>query len=145
MINWVTVLIIGILNAIAYFNREGLGIGVDLSLPAERVIWALDHIIEWSGKPCSISCDNEPEYISGKLAAWAANIILNWTLFSLVTRGRMLILNAITVLFVMIGSLSICLKALPLSKIMRLNGSGATVTNDLIWGLVALSLNKSWP
>jgi len=46
------------------FNREGLAIEVDLSLPAERVIRALNQIIEWRGKPQQIRCDNGPEYIS---------------------------------------------------------------------------------
>lgn len=36
-------------NVIDDFNREGLGIEVDLSLPAERVIRALEQIIEWRG------------------------------------------------------------------------------------------------
>ena len=60
-----------LLNVIDDFNREGLGIEVDLSLPAERVIRTLDQIIEWRGKPRSIRCDNGSEYISGKLGAWA--------------------------------------------------------------------------
>ena len=33
------------------FNRRGLGIEADFSLPATRVIRALDQIIEWQGKP----------------------------------------------------------------------------------------------
>ena len=53
------------------FNREGLGIEVDLSLPAARVIRSLEHIIEWRGRPSVIRCDNGPEYISGALLAWA--------------------------------------------------------------------------
>ncbi|MFE8072966.1 IS3 family transposase [Marinobacteraceae bacterium S3BR75-40.1] len=60
-----------LLNVIDDFNREGLGIEVDFSLPAERVIRTLDQIVEWRGEPCSIRCDNGPEYISGKLSAWA--------------------------------------------------------------------------
>jgi putative transposase len=58
-------------NVIDDYNREGLGIEVDLSLPSERVIRALDQIIEWRGKPVQIRCDNGPEYISATLAAWA--------------------------------------------------------------------------
>ena len=58
-------------NVIDDFNREGLAIEVDLSLPALRVIRALDQIIEWRGKPKAIRCDNGPEYISHALAAWA--------------------------------------------------------------------------
>ena len=60
-----------LLNVLDDFNREGLGIEVDFSLPAERVIRSLDRIIEWRGKPGTISVDNGPEYISGKLLEWA--------------------------------------------------------------------------
>lgn len=59
------------LNVIDDFNRECLGLEVDFSLPAQRVIRALERIIEWRGKPCAIRCDNGPEYISAKLMAWA--------------------------------------------------------------------------
>ena len=58
-------------NVIDDFNREGLGIEVDFSLPSERVKRALDNIIEWRGKPKQIRCDNGPEYISGTLQEWA--------------------------------------------------------------------------
>src|SRR3546814_14954157 len=58
-------------NVLDDFNREGLGIEVDLSLPAARVIRALEQIIEWRGKPRTIRCDNDPEYISGALLSWA--------------------------------------------------------------------------
>ena len=60
-----------LLNVLDDFNREGLGIEVDFSLPAERVIRSLDRIIEWRGKPKAIRVDNGPEYISGKLLIWA--------------------------------------------------------------------------
>ena len=39
-----------LLNVIDDFNREGLGIEVDFSLPAERVIRSLEQIIEWRGQ-----------------------------------------------------------------------------------------------
>ena len=39
-----------LLNVIDDFNREGQGIEVDFSLPAERVIRALEQIIEWRGQ-----------------------------------------------------------------------------------------------
>lgn len=60
-----------LLNVIDDFNREGLGIEVDFSLPAERVIRVLDNIIEWRGKPKVIRSDNGPEYISHIWIAWA--------------------------------------------------------------------------
>ena len=59
-------------NVLDDFNREGLGMEVDFSLPAERVIRALNQVIEWRGQPEVIRCDNGPELISGKLMAWAA-------------------------------------------------------------------------
>lgn len=60
-----------LLNVLNDFNRGGLGIQVDFSLPAERVIRSLTQIIEWRGKPFSIRVDNGPEYVSGKLMEWA--------------------------------------------------------------------------
>ncbi len=58
-------------NVIDDYNREGLGIEVDFSLPAERVIRSLEQVMEWRGKPQTLRCDNGPEYISAKLASWA--------------------------------------------------------------------------
>lgn len=60
-----------LLNVLDDYNREGLGIEVDFSLPAERVIRSLNRIIEWRGRPENIQVDNRPEYISGKLLEWA--------------------------------------------------------------------------
>jgi putative transposase len=62
-----------LLNVLDDFNREGLGIEVDFSLPAERVIRSLEQIIEWRGKPDAIRCDNGPEYVSARLQFWADN------------------------------------------------------------------------
>ena len=62
-----------LLKVLDDFNREELGIEVDFSLPAERVIGSLDRIIEWRGKPGTTRVDVEgtcspkirPEYIRG--------------------------------------------------------------------------------
>jgi len=58
-------------NVLDDYNREGLGIEVDLSLPSARVIRTLERIIEWRGKPQTIRSDNGPEYISGEFQNWA--------------------------------------------------------------------------
>lgn len=58
-------------NVLDDCNREGLGIEADFSLPAIRVIRALDQIIEWRGKPGRLRCDNGPEFISQDLEVWA--------------------------------------------------------------------------
>jgi putative transposase len=62
---------IRLFNVIDDFNREGLGIEIDFSLPTDRVIRALNQIIEWRGKPKIIRCDNGPEYSSHRFLAWA--------------------------------------------------------------------------
>jgi len=67
-------------NVIDDFNREGLEIEVDFSLPSERVIRTLEQIIQWRGKPKTLRCDNGPEYISQALQNWAKkqNITLEY-------------------------------------------------------------------
>jgi len=62
-----------LLNVIDDYNREGLAMEVDFSLPSQRVIRALEQVIEWRGTPQVLRCDNGPEYISTCLQAWAAH------------------------------------------------------------------------
>lgn len=50
-------------NVLDHYNREGLGIEVDLSLPSARVIRALDQIIEWRGKPAALRCESLPHEV----------------------------------------------------------------------------------
>ena len=58
-------------NLMDDYNREGLTIEVDRSLPSARIIRALEQVIQWRGKPAAIRCDNGPEYISGEMISWA--------------------------------------------------------------------------
>ena len=58
-------------NVMDDYNREGLAVEVDQSLPSVRVIRALEQTIEWREKPAALRCDNGPEYISGELINWA--------------------------------------------------------------------------
>ena len=58
-------------NIIDDYNREGLRVDVDFSLPGTRVVRSLNQVIEWRGKPAAIRCDNGPEYISRVLRDWA--------------------------------------------------------------------------
>jgi putative transposase len=53
------------------FNREALGIDVDFSLPAHRVIRVLKQVMAWRGKPQVIRSANGPEYIGVMLLSWA--------------------------------------------------------------------------
>ena len=61
------------LNVLDDFNREGLAIEVDFSLPSERVVRTLNQVIAWRGTPLAIRLDNGPEYVSGRLQNWAEN------------------------------------------------------------------------
>ena len=54
------------------YNREGLGIEVDLSLPSIRITRALDQIIEWGGRPRVLRLDNGSEMSSAEFPAWVS-------------------------------------------------------------------------
>ena len=58
-------------NVIDDYNREGLNIDVDVSLPSERIIRSLEQVIAWRGKPAAIRADNGPENISQAMTDWA--------------------------------------------------------------------------
>ena len=58
-------------NVMDDYNREGLAMEVDLSLPSQRVIRSLEQVIEWRGRPQAIRRDNGPEYIAQALMDWA--------------------------------------------------------------------------
>lgn len=58
------------LNVVDDYNREALGIEVDYSLPALRVIRFLNQLVERYGKPKRIRSDNGPEFISQALQDW---------------------------------------------------------------------------
>lgn len=58
-------------NVIDDYNRESLRIEIDTSLPAIRVIRALEELIELRGKPKRLRLDNGPELVSHALADWA--------------------------------------------------------------------------
>jgi putative transposase len=136
---------IRLFNVIDDYNREGLGIEVDFSLPAERVVRSLDRIIEWRGKPLVIRCDNGPEYISavtwhGPLSAASA-----LTSFSLDSRNRTLTLNAITARYATTGWRITCLKRSTRSRILQPAGCGLTITTGPTWHLAASHRNRSLP
>jgi len=59
------------LNVIDDFNREGLAIEVDHSLPSERVTRVLDQVAEQRGYPRKLRSDNGPEFVAQAMTAWA--------------------------------------------------------------------------
>ena len=65
------------LNVVDDYNREALGVEVDYSLPAQRVIRLLDRLISHFGKPERLRSDNGPEFISEALQDWCrANSVM---------------------------------------------------------------------
>ena len=58
-------------NVMDDYNREALRIEIDTSLPAARVVRALDELIETRGKPARLRLDNGAELVSRALADWA--------------------------------------------------------------------------
>jgi putative transposase len=68
------------------YNREALGIEVDLDLPAKRIIRVLERIAMWRGYPVQIRCDNGPELLSLAMAEWAENNGV--TLLELIQKGK---------------------------------------------------------
>ena len=59
------------LQCVGRYNREGLVLEVDQSLPNSGVISILERIIKCQGKPAANRCDNGPEYVAQRLAGWA--------------------------------------------------------------------------
>lgn len=59
-----------VLNIVDDYNREILCIEPDLSLPAHRVVRALETLEQYRGLPNMIRVDNGPEFISEKLGEW---------------------------------------------------------------------------
>ncbi|WP_170170194.1 integrase catalytic domain-containing protein [Hymenobacter perfusus] len=55
------------LNVPEDHNRELLGVEIDFSLPASRVVRVLMRLVEYHGCPTQLRTDNGPEFISSKL------------------------------------------------------------------------------
>jgi len=68
------------LNVVEDWNREVLGIEVDFSLPATRVVALLTTLVRRHGIPARIRVDNGPELISQVLQTWCQGqgIDLHW-------------------------------------------------------------------
>ncbi len=88
-----------LLNVLDDFNREGLGIEVDFSLPAERVIRSLNRIIDWLGQPETVRVDTGPEDISGKLLERAEKQSITSSTSNPESRSRTPTLSVITAQF----------------------------------------------
>jgi putative transposase len=68
------------LNVRDAYNRQLLGVEIDFSLPAARVVQLLTRLVECYGRPAQLRPDNGPEFISARLSAWceAQGVTLCW-------------------------------------------------------------------
>ena len=68
------------LNVVEDWNREVLGLEVDFSLPAARVVRLLTELVARHGVPARLRVDNGPELISQALQDWCGEqrIVLQW-------------------------------------------------------------------
>ena len=60
------------------FTRECLGLVVDTSLTAQRVMRELNYIIEVRGCPRMIVSDNGTEFTSNAILAWQGELGIEW-------------------------------------------------------------------
>lgn len=133
------------LNVIDDYNREGLGIEVDFSLPAERVIRSLEQIIEWRGRPKALRCDNGPEYVSVALATWAEQqgIRIEYIQPGKPQQNAYIERYNRTVRYDWLGS-TFSMRSTR-SRTSPRAGSGPTITNGRTWPWEASPQNRSWP
>ena len=121
------------LNVLDDFNREGLGIEVDFSLPAVRVVRSLNRIIDWRGGTKVIRVDNGPAYISGLLTRWAEKRGSASHTSSRASRNRTPTSSATIARYGTNDWTRTSLKPSRRLKTKRPNGSGLTITTDPIW------------
>ncbi|MBN9597823.1 MAG: IS3 family transposase [Afipia sp.] len=67
-----------ILTLVDDFTRECLGLVIDTSLTARRVLRELDQIIESRGCPRMIVSDNGTEFTSNAVLAWQEELGIDW-------------------------------------------------------------------
>lgn len=61
---------IRVLNIMDDCTRESLGVYADFSIPGEKVVEVLRHIVAERGKPKQIRVDNGPEFLSKAFTSW---------------------------------------------------------------------------
>ncbi len=79
---------IRVLPIVDGFTREGLTLEVDFSLPAQRVVRALDDVAAVRGYPKVLRSDNGPEFVSHSLLGGPQSTKFAFTSSSPVSRRR---------------------------------------------------------
>lgn len=59
------------LNILDDYNREGIAIEIDTSLPAARLIRVFEQLKAWRGLPRKLRVDNGPEFTASAFVSWA--------------------------------------------------------------------------
>ena len=113
-------------NVIDDFNRQLLGIEVDFSLPAVRVVRLLAQLVEQHGRPEKLRCDNGPEFISAALGDWCAAQGASCTGFSRANPPKMPMWSASTARFG--AKCSVLTSSLPCARYATCSPSGCTTT-----------------
>jgi len=139
-------------NVLDDFNREGLGIEVDLSLPAARVIRSLDRIIEWRGKPGAIRCEREacprgttvPNTSAALCSSGPNRTASSWTTSSPATRNRTPTSNATTAPCVTTGWRNSCSIRSKKCRNRPPAGYGHTTTSARTWRSAASLQCNDW-
>ena len=80
-------------------TADWLGIQVDVSLPAMRVLRSLSQIIKWRGTPETMRGDNRPEYVRSLLIQWAKKRGTATDIISRASRNKPPITSATTAWF----------------------------------------------
>lgn len=65
-------------NVIDDFARDALAIEIDFSISGGRVVRVLEQLCEWYGKPAMVRSDNDPEFQSQAVQAWAKANDVTW-------------------------------------------------------------------
>lgn len=68
------------LNVLDEYNRQLLGVEIDVELPPAWVVQVLARLVEFHGLPAQLRTDNGPEFSSARLSEWceAQGIALCW-------------------------------------------------------------------
>ena len=56
------------LNVLDDYNRQLLGVEIDFSSPASRVVQVLTRLVDCHGLPAQLRTDNGPDFISARLS-----------------------------------------------------------------------------
>ena len=120
-------------NVLDDYNREGLGIEVDLSLPSARIIRALDRIIEWRGQPQTIRADMARNTSAASSRPGQSGVAFTCSLFSRVSRSKTPTSSDSTARCDTSGWTSICLNRSTMLSTRQLTGYGVTMLSDRTW------------